>query len=118
MLLLMILFPKLFFPFLWLSLFFILDPLNALDGKRSLIADLSSGNLRLWILYGTAPLVCGFFWELWNFYSYPKWIYTIPYLDVLHIFEMPLAGYGGYIPFGWELIALYLFVSPKNQAPG
>jgi hypothetical protein len=54
-------------------------------------------------------LLCGFFWELWNLYAYPKWIYDIPYLEVLHVFEMPLAGYGGYIPFGWELFALYSF---------
>lgn len=118
MLALMILLPGLFFPFLWLSLFFIVDPINALHGKRSLFADLSTGNLRLWILYGLAPLVCGFFWELWNFYSYPKWIYDIPYFEFLHIFEMPLAGYGGYIPFGWELFALCMLFAPKIQAPG
>ena len=44
---------------------------------------------------------------MWNFYSYPKWIYRIPYADWLHLFEMPLAGYLGYIPFSWEIFALY-----------
>jgi hypothetical protein len=29
---------------------------------------------------------------------------------VLHIFEMPALGYGGYLPFGLELFALYHFV--------
>ncbi len=116
MLILMCLFPKLFFPFLWLSLFFILDPLNALLGNRSLFADLAQGRLRNWILFGLAPLICGFFWELWNFHAFPKWVYTIPYLDVLHIFEMPLAGYGGYIPFGWELFALYALIPLRNPS--
>ncbi len=50
-------------------------------------------------------------WELWNFYSYPKWIYHIPYVGVLHVFEMPLAGYGGYLFFGPELYALYNLLS-------
>lgn len=106
MLVLMILFPGLFFPFMWLALVFILDSLNAFLGRRSMIRELASGNGRALILYGLAALICGFFWELWNFYAFPKWVYTIPYLDVLHIFEMPLAGYGGYIPFGWELFAI------------
>jgi recombinational DNA repair protein (RecF pathway) len=27
-------------------------------------------------------------------------VYAIPYVDVLHVFEMPLLGYAGYLPFG------------------
>jgi hypothetical protein len=45
-------------------------------------------------------LFTGFWWEFWNFYSMPKWIYTIPYVDFWRIFEMPLLGYGGYPFFG------------------
>lgn len=111
MLVLMVLFPKVFFPFLWLSVFFILDPLNALLGHRSLFADLRRGRLANWLVYGFGALLCGFFWELWNFHSFPKWEYSIPYLDIAHIFEMPLAGYGGYIPFGWELFAIHALFS-------
>jgi hypothetical protein len=106
MLVLMIAFPRVFFPFLWLSVFFILDPLNALRGRPSLIHQAAAGNLVNVAAFGLGALACGFFWELWNVYAFPKWIYSIPYLEVLHIFEMPLAGYGGYIPFGWELFAV------------
>lgn len=113
MLLLLLALPKLFFPCLWLSLFFIVDPLNALMGRRSLIAGLGTGNWRPFITFGLGALVCGFFWELWNFHAFPKWEYTIPYLDFLHIFEMPLAGYGGYIPFGWELYALHQLLTNR-----
>jgi hypothetical protein len=56
-------------------------------------------------------LICGLFWEMWNFYSWPKWVYRIPYADVFHLFEMPLAGYLGYIPFSLELFALYHLVT-------
>ena len=48
---------------------------------------------------------------MWNFYSYPKWVYHVPYVDFLRIFEMPLLGYGGYLPFGLELFALYQLVT-------
>ena len=37
-------------------------------------------------------LICGFFLELWNFHSYPKWIYRPPGVEFLHLFEMPLLG--------------------------
>jgi hypothetical protein len=55
--------------------------------------------------------MCGFFWEMWNFYSYPKWMYYLPIADFLHIFEMPVLGYSGYIPFSIELFALYHLVA-------
>jgi len=36
----------------------------------------------------------------------PKWIYHIPYLEVLHVFEMPVLGYTGYVPFAWSVYQL------------
>jgi hypothetical protein len=53
-------------------------------------------------LWSQAALMCGFFWEMWNAYSLSKWSYQVPYLDVLHVFELPLAGYTGYLAFGLE----------------
>ena len=50
-------------------------------------------------------MVCAFFWELWNVYSYPKWVYEIPGVGFAHLFEMPLLGYLGYLPFSLELFA-------------
>ena len=52
-------------------------------------------------------MICGFFWEMWNIYSYPKWMYDVPGLNRMHVFEMPLPGYLGYIPFSFELFAVY-----------
>jgi hypothetical protein len=62
-------------------------------------------------MLGLGSLTCGIFWEWWNFYSYPKWYYTIPYLDFYRIYEMPVAGYLGYIPFGFELYSLYILLT-------
>lgn len=116
MLILMVVFPEGFFPLMWLSVFFILDPVNALRGRPSLIRIAATGDLRPLVILGAGALVCGFFWELWNVYAYPKWIYEIPYLEFFHVFEMPLAGYGGYIPFSWELFALVAAVT-RPQLP-
>jgi hypothetical protein len=102
----MMVWPQIFFPFAWLSLFFILEPINIWLGNHSLTRWTKDGNwspiLALWL----GALMTGIFWELWNYYSYPKWIYQIPWGDWMRIFEMPLLGYGGYLPFALELFAL------------
>jgi hypothetical protein len=102
--------PAYGFPFIWLWLLLLLDPLNWMRGRPSLLEQLSRGDFHLIVTLPLATLVCGFFWEMWNFYSYPKWYYTVPYIMFAKIFEMPLIGYIGYVPFGWELYALYHFV--------
>jgi hypothetical protein len=91
----------------WLSVLFIIEPLNAWLGHRTLLVDTERGDWRPIVALWVGCLVCGFFWELWNYWSYPKWIYEVPFVGVLHIFEMPLLGYGGYLPFALELFALY-----------
>ncbi len=111
MLLFVIRWPDLFFPFVWTAVYCLIEPLNVRLGNRSLFDDLARGDWRPVIALGGGCLICGFFWEMWNFRSYPKWIYRIPYADWLHIFEMPLAGYLGYLPFSWELFALYHLVT-------
>lgn len=99
--------PRYCFPFVWVSLAFLLDPLNDALGRPSLLREVSRGEWRAVAALATGGLICGLFWEFWNYYSYPKWTYDIPYFDFLRIFEMPLMGYGGYIPFSMELFALY-----------
>jgi hypothetical protein len=105
-----IFFPQFAFPFLWLWAFFLIEPLNWMRGRASLLELFSRGDLRMIGALSLAVLVCGFFWEMWNFYAMPKWYYTVPYLGFLKIFEMPILGYFGYIPFSWELYALYHYV--------
>lgn len=102
-------FPKQCFPFLWLSLFFILDPLNGALGEDSLIVRARAGAWRGIGRLAVAGLICGFFWEMWNKPSLPKWYYTVPYVGFGKIFEMPALGYGGYLPFALEIFAVYTF---------
>jgi hypothetical protein len=103
----MMVWPKVFFPFVWLSIFFVIEPVNVWLGNRSLTEWIRHGDWRpvasLWL----GVLITGFFWEMWNFFSYPKWIYHVPWGNCCHIFEMPLLGYGGYLPFALELFAMY-----------
>ncbi len=107
----MLAWPKIFFPFIWLSLYFILEPVNVWLGNRSLADWTSKRDWRPVIALWFGVLLTAFFWEMWNYYSYPKWIYHVPWGNGLHIFEMPLLGYGGYLPFALELYALYHWIS-------
>ena len=110
MLILLYLYPNIFFPFIWLSIYFILEPINVWLGNRSLAAWTAKGDWRPVIALWLGVLLTAFFWEMWNFYSYPKWIYHVPWGNWYHVFEMPLLGYGGYLPFALELYALYHLV--------
>jgi hypothetical protein len=110
MFLAMIIWPHVFFPFIWISLYFILEPINVWLGHHSLAERTQDGDWRPVLALFVGVLICGFFWEMWNYFSYPKWVYTVPWGGFAHIFEMPLLGYGGYLPFALELFAVYHFV--------
>jgi hypothetical protein len=111
MLAVMILWPKLFFPFVWISLYFILEPVNIWVGNRSLVEWTQGGDWRPVVSLWLGVLLTAFFWEMWNYLSFPKWVYHVPWGGWFKIFEMPLLGYGGYLPFALELFALYHFIA-------
>jgi hypothetical protein len=103
----MLAWPKVFFPFAWIAVFFILEPINIWLGNRSLTEWTGRGNWQPVVSLWLGVLLTGFFWEMWNFHSYPKWVYHVPWGNWLHVFEMPLLGYGGYLPFALELFSMY-----------
>ena len=94
------LFPVPLFFLTWLAPLLVLVPALALAGVSTPFTDLRRGDYSMLFTLAIAALICGFFWEMWNFYSMPKWHYTLPYVQALHVFEMPLPGYAGYLPFG------------------
>ncbi len=108
---LMVGWPKIFFPFIWFSLYFILEPINVWLGNRALVDWMKSGNWQPVITLWLGVLLTAFFWEMWNYLSYPKWVYHIAWGNWLHVFEMPLLGYGGYLPFSMEIFAMYHFIA-------
>jgi len=114
MLALTLLWPEFFYPCVWISLVFILEPLNRWLRRPHFLEWLACGDWRPIISLSLGALICGLFWEMWNFWSWPKWIYHAPGANFLHVFEMPLLGYGGYIPFALELFALKNFLWPRG----
>jgi hypothetical protein len=111
MLFLLIAFPAIFYPLLWISLYLIIDSINAAAGNNSLLLFTENGDWRVIVSLCTGCIICAFFWEMWNVNSYPKWVYHLPYVHVMKVFEMPLPGYIGYFPFALELFAFYNFIT-------
>lgn len=94
--------PNVLYPMLWVAPLLVLAGLETLAGKPHLFTDLRQGDWRPVVSTMLAALVCGFFWEMWNSRSQAKWFYDIPLVHRFQLFEMPILGYAGYLPFGWE----------------
>ncbi len=94
--------PDYLFPLLWVAPLFIITSWQAINGEKSIFSETAAGNWRHIYLLAVSALICGFFWELWNYHSVAKWIYAVPFVNKFKIFEMPILGYAGYLPFGLE----------------
>jgi hypothetical protein len=113
---LVLLWPRYFFPLVWLGFIFLLEPLNYRLHNRSLLADLENKawiNFWSWVLAG---LAAGFFWEFFNFWAGSRWHYHFPFLNFGRIFEMPVLGYTGFLPFALEIYAfVQLFLRVRQE---
>lgn len=109
----LLIWPRYGMAFMWMSLFLILSPINYALGRPAILYFTADRDWRLVLVLFTAALVCGIFWEMWNIHSWPKWIYIFPYLNGWKVFEMPLAGYLGYLPFGLEVWAVTALLYPR-----
>ena len=114
MLVLLLIWPTYYYPFIWGWAFFVTVAANLWLGKFTLLHHTARGDWRPVISLALGTLICGFFWELWNYYAYPKWIYDAPGVNFWHVFEMPLIGFIGYLPFGLELHALIHLMLPDR----
>ncbi len=102
--------PDYLFPLLWLVPLSLIVSLQVLRADSTCFAGIARGRWQGVYIPALAALICGFFWEMWNYYSYARWTYTIPFVDRFHIFEMPMLGYAGYILFGLECAVIADFV--------
>ena len=91
----------------WIGLVFFLDPLNYYWNQHSFWKDWSEGQLSTLVQLFLAGIVAGGLWEFWNYWATAKWIYTVPILGDLKIFEMPVLGYLGFPAFAVEIFVMW-----------
>lgn len=115
-------YPDYLYPLVWGAPLLVITSFQTLWGKPTIFSDLKDGDWRLICTGALAALICGFFWELWNYKSLARWEYAIPFVDRFHIFAMPVLGYGGYLPFGLECLLIgqmvfgnRLFIMPTGS---
>ena len=94
---------------IWIGFILFLDPINYQLNARSILYDLEKGRGNKFFYLMFAGLICGILWEFWNFWAEAKWIYDIPIVQNIKIFEMVLPGYLGFLPFAVECYLIYYF---------
>ena len=107
--------PDYCYPLLWLAPLFLLTAFKGLCGEATILTPATAGHWRRIAVLMTAALVCGFFWEMWNVHSLAKWLYEVPFVGRFHVFEMPLAGFAGYLPFGLECAVIADALGRKRE---
>ncbi|OGB67572.1 MAG: hypothetical protein A2Y94_02695 [Caldithrix sp. RBG_13_44_9] len=91
----------------WIGMVFLLDPINFLNRRYSLLRDWAAGNLTTLLQLFLSGLIAGGLWEFWNYWATAKWIYTVPILGDVKIFEMPVLGYLGFPAFAVEVMVMW-----------
>lgn len=100
--------PQRFFPLVWGGVWLVAD--SVVYRRRpewSLLGDLTQGRAGRVGRLLVGGLGIGLLWELYNFWARSKWIYTVPWLEELTLFEMPVLGFLGFPLFALEAWALY-----------
>ncbi len=100
------LWPNYLFSLVWVAPLLLIITIQWIRGEPTIFDGLGRGDWRTPWVAALAALICGFFWELWNFYSLAHWEYAVPFVQRFEWFHMPLLGYAGYLPFGLECLAV------------
>jgi len=109
-------FPRYLYPLTWGAVWLIAEPLlYRRDPAHSLSADMTQGSWGRIARLMAAGLFAGVLWESFNAMARGRWIYTVPFLEHLKIFEMPLVGFLGFPFFALEVWSLYHLVAPHTN---
>lgn len=108
MMALVLVWPKYFYPLVWGATTLLVEPwVYRKAPDRSLLHDLEQGNPGRLLRLLAGGVLIGFLWESLNITARAKWIYTVPGLEDLKLFEMPLLGFLGFPPFTLECFVLW-----------
>jgi hypothetical protein len=91
--------------------------LNRRRLESSLLGELARGRPGRLLRILLAGLICGLVWEFLNSFARIRWIYTVPFLEDVKLFEMPPLGFLGFPPFAVECVVVYGFLAALGLAP-
>jgi hypothetical protein len=96
-------------PLPWVSVLLLLEGINHHLGIGSFSEMFRHGDYSLFVSLIISGGICGLLWEFWNFWALTKWQYHVPYLPEVKLFEMPVLGFLGFLPFALECYLMYRF---------
>ncbi len=100
--------PRWWFPLIWGAAWLLVDPwLYRRRPEWSLVGDVARGSWGRIVRLLSGGLAIGLLWESYNYWARGKWIYTVPGLESLKVFEMPPLGFLGFPVFALEAWTLY-----------
>jgi Domain of unknown function (DUF4332) len=100
--------PRYFFALVWGASMLMIEPnVYSRARDRSLLHDLELGKPGRLIRLLTGGALIGLLWESLNIGARAKWIYTVPFLENLKVFEMPVPGFLGFPPFAVECFIIW-----------
>lgn len=126
-------YPTYLCPVIWLSPLIILTVELDLFNIWTPFSPIKKGNWTPALFMALTYLVEGFLLEGQNYISathingiphtdYPGyWVYNVPFINRFHVFEMPVVGFYGYLPFGiyclvWWITFAFLLSIPTDFA--
>lgn len=117
MLVLPLLWPRIFFPLVWGAFVLLVEPdLVRRAPSVSLLADLLHRRRERIAALLAGGAVAGVAWEALNAVARAGWIYTVPGLEEIRIFEMPPLGFLGFPPLALSCFALYQWLVVRGWA--
>lgn len=118
MLLLPLVRPRYFFPLVWGGFVLLAEP-DVVRGApdRSLLVDALDRRWgRIGALLGGGALA-GLAWESLNAAARAGWIYTVPGMEAIKLFEMPPLGFLGFPPLALSCFSIYQWLALRGWAP-
>jgi len=109
-------FPDYAYPLLWISPLAVFVMVQAWLREPCAFDSFARGNWSIFFRFSVAALVCGLCWETWNWHAYAKWVYAVPWVHRFQIWEMPILGFAGYLPFGAECAVVTAWICPALVA--
>jgi hypothetical protein len=100
------LWPDYLFSLVWVAPLLLIIALQFIRAEPTIFSETTHGDWRTLWAVALAALICGLFWEMWNYYSLAHWEYAVPFVQRFELFQMPSLGYAGYLPFGLECLAV------------